>query len=173
MDHTGKEAEAAGVLVSCPRGSCGTGRPAGTRRYRRPTAPGRGGEEASSGRVPDWAYCFPAYPSERCLHPRDRQHRFFGAAELVSGLSAAQASWKGTAPVLFCFWFCFSHSGCFALCAGEIGGCFPLSELEKRPDCGREWVGDFLLLLSFGRLLQWSSPVVIVLLAFCGLVVRE
>jgi hypothetical protein len=52
MDHTGKEAEAAGVLVSCPRGSCGTGRPAGTRGYARPTAPGRGGEEASSDPVP-------------------------------------------------------------------------------------------------------------------------
>lgn len=50
---------------------------------------------------------------------------------------------------------------------------FPLSELEKRPDSGREWVGDFLLLLSFGRLLQWSPPVVIVLLAFRGLGVRE
>lgn len=62
MDHTGKEAEAVGVLVSCPRGSCGTGRPAGTRGYARPSAPGRGGEEASSGPVPDWACCFLAYP---------------------------------------------------------------------------------------------------------------
>lgn len=67
MDHTGKEAEAVGVLVSCPRGSCRTGRPAGRRVYARPTVPGRGGEEASSDPVPGWACCLPAYPSERCL----------------------------------------------------------------------------------------------------------
>jgi hypothetical protein len=71
---------------------------------------------------------------------------------------------------LFLFLFSFRLLCTFA---GEIGGRFPLSELEKRPDSGREWVGDFLLPLGFGRLLQWSPPVVIVLLAFRGLVVRE
>lgn len=44
MDHTGKEAEAAGVLVSCPLGLCGTG----CKGYSHLTAPGRDGEEASS-----------------------------------------------------------------------------------------------------------------------------
>lgn len=173
MDHTGKEAEAVGVLVSCPRGPCRTGCPADTRGHGRPTAPGRGGEEASSDPVPDWACCLPAYPSERCLHPRDRQHRFFGAAELVLGPSAAQACWKGGSQFWFVFVLVFLIPVAFSLCAGEIGGCFPLSELEKRPDYGQEWVGDFLLPLSFGRLLQLSPPVVIVLLAFCRRVVRE
>lgn len=127
--------------------------PSRHKRLRSPQCAGtwRRGSKLRPG--PGLGLLLPGLPSERCLHPRDRQHRFFGAAELVSEPFAAQASWKGTAPVLLCFCFCFSHSGCFALCAGEIGGCFPLSELEKRPDCGREWVGDFLLLLSFGRLL--------------------
>lgn len=82
--------------------------------------------------APGWACCSPAYPSERCLHPRDRQHRFRGAAELAFGTQrrAGLLEGEGAGCVVFCHFSSFRFG---SLCAGGIGGWIPLSGLEKRP----------------------------------------
>lgn len=119
MDHTGKEAEAAGVLVSCPLGSFGTGRPAGTRGYSRPTAPGRGGEEASSQTRPRAG---PAAPRPTLRSDASILETGSTASEVPlsspSGLSAARACWKGRVPVVLCF-VIFAHSGSVHFVLGE------------------------------------------------------
>lgn len=173
MDHTGKEAEAVGVLVSCPRGSCRTGCPADIRGYARPTAPGRGGEEASSDPVPDWACCLPAYPSERCLHPRDRQHRFFGTAELVSGPCAAQACWKRGGGSQFWFVFVFLIPVAFALCAGEIGGCFHSRNWRSVRTLGKSGLETSCCLSASGGYCSGHLLWLLSCWLFRGLVVRE